>query len=97
MINSDALIVLLPGVDAIDTADLGRPQEVAALVFLVLALVMFGSATLSAALGGKPAMHLLSRFGTWLRAHERTVRAVTGIVLGMLFVLKGATGLRSAG
>jgi hypothetical protein len=95
VVNSDALIVLLPGVDAIDTAGLTWEQDAAALIFLVLVLLLFGwTVVVVAALGGKPAMGLLSRFGTWLRTHERTVSAVTGVVIGVLFLLRGMAGLR---
>jgi threonine/homoserine/homoserine lactone efflux protein len=95
VVNSDALIVLLPGVDVIDTAGLAWPQEAAALVFLVIVLLMFAwTVVVVAALGGKPAMVLLSRFGAWLRAHERTASAVTGVVIGVLFLLSGLAGLR---
>lgn len=98
VVNSDALIVLLPGVDAVDTAGLAWAQQAAALVFLVLVLLIFGwTVVVVAALGGKPARALLSRFGDWLRAHERAVSAVTGVVIGLLFLLKGLAGVRGGG
>ena len=72
-------MVLLLGVDAIDSARLAWAQEVAALVFLIIVLLIFGwTVVVVAALGEKPALGLLSRFGNWLRAHERPVSAVTG-------------------
>jgi threonine/homoserine/homoserine lactone efflux protein len=65
------------------------------LVFLVIVLLIFGwTVVVVAALGGKPAIGLLSRFGNWLRAHERPVSAMTGVVIGLLFLLRGLASLR---
>jgi hypothetical protein len=97
VVNSDALIELLPGVDAIDIAGLGRARDAAALVFLAIVLLLLGWVTVAAAaLGGAPGRRLLSRFGGWLRTHERTVSAVAGVVIGMLFLPRGLAGLRGA-
>jgi hypothetical protein len=36
-----------------------------------------------------PTLRLLSRLGDWLCAHERAVSAVTGVVIGAIFILRG--------
>jgi hypothetical protein len=97
VVNSDALIVLLPGVRIIATAGLGLAQAAAALVFLVAVLLLPAWLPVAAtAAARKPALRLLSRLDDWLRAHERAVSAVTGVGIGAIFILRGWAGLRGA-
>jgi cytochrome c biogenesis protein CcdA len=95
IVNSDALIVLLPGLDAIASAGIGRAQQALAMGFLVAVLLLPVWLPVGAtAIAPKPTMRRLSALGTWLRRHERAVNVLAGVGIGGLFLLRGVAGLR---
>lgn len=94
VINSDALAIMGGGLKEIAIADVTVGQEVLAVVWLMLFMLLpyYVPVVMYAVAPGRSTV-LLHRFSDWLLAHSRPVEIITGFVLGGVFLWKGITSL----